>query len=252
LILDKPALVLRYLVDDVVETVDKSLRSKRWTDFEISSLKLYYLPFYVFNYDVLVEQELQGQTFSQGFSGTMAMDASSGKLQPMITELLDRQPVSFEKKVSHDLKFIAVPPAIKADEAKETAARRLAGKFGVGEESVKTSGFRIIYWPVWRVFVSMPAGFYKLDVDGFSGVILNESEIPIKEKTWKDMLKETVDLMKSPKGWAVLLKKTFSVLGKTASKKGEGKGILSKPWFRWAMIFLMLAVLIYLLLGGGF
>ncbi len=248
MILDKPALVLRYTVDDVVEAVDRSLRRRGWKEFEISSLKLYYLPFYIFNYDVLVEQSVQGQTFSQGFSGTMAMDAVSGKLQPLITELLDSQPVSFEKKVSHDIQFTPVTPALKPDEAKRTAARQLAGKFGIGAESVETAGFRIIYWPVWRVFVSMPAGFYKLDVDGFSGVILNEGEIPVREKTWKDVMAETIDLMKTPKGWAVLLKKTFSVISKT----GKGGSVFSKPWFKWAVTFLLLVVLLYLLFSGGF
>jgi len=231
----------------VVAAVDKSLRKRGWTEFEISNLKLYYLPYYVFNYDLLIEEKVRGQEFSQGSSGSMGMDAVSGKIEPIITELLDSQPVSFEKKVSHDISFEAVPPAMTLEEVKDAAARRIAGQFNVGHESVKCTGFRLFYWPVWRVFISMPQGFYRLDIEGFSGVIFNENEIPVRPKTWQDTVSDTISLLKSPKGWVHLLSSSFRVVSGLFKGLvvGRGSGILSDPRARWVILFLLLAIVLY-------
>jgi len=79
MLLDKPALKLNIGVQDILEILEQTLKQKNWNNFDVASLKLLYIPFYLFNYDTLIEVE--GQPYSQGFSGLMAMNAVTGELK---------------------------------------------------------------------------------------------------------------------------------------------------------------------------
>ena len=83
-LLENPALSLSIGMQDILGILEATLREKNWKNFELANLKLVYEPYYIFNYDLLVEQEVQGQTFSQGTSGIIAMNAINGKLEPVL------------------------------------------------------------------------------------------------------------------------------------------------------------------------
>jgi len=219
-ILDNPALQLRINVQDILDILEKTLREKNWKTFEVANLKLVYTPYYVFNYDTLVEKSVEGDTYSQGFSGVMAMNAITGKLEPMLTDIMDKQPVSYEKEISHDLQYEVQKVAITKEEAPKTAALKLAGQFGVGQQSVTTSAFRLVYWPVWRVFVSLPKSVQRMDVEAVNGITMNIEEVPERELTWMEVTEDTLSKLKSPKGWAELSKSAMK--GAAGAVKGGG------------------------------
>jgi len=226
MLLEHPALKLTVGVQDIINIIEALLREKNWKKFELMNFKLVYTPMYVFNYDVLMEQDVQGQTYSQGFSGTMALNAVNSKLEPVVTEILEKQPVEYEKDISHDFEYELEKPAITRDELKDTCQIKMAGKFNVGKEAIAASGFRLIYWPVWRVFVTLPKRIQKINIEAVSGYTLNIEEVPEKEKTWMQVTEETIDLLKTPEGWMKLSKSAASMaasgLRRGASAAAEG------------------------------
>ena len=220
--LDNPALKLAIQLKDAIEILEGVLKEKNWNDFETNDVKLVYVPYYLFNYDTIVEQDVQGQPYSQGFSGLMAMNAVTGKLEPMVSEIVEKQPVAYEKDISHGLEYELQRAAINSDEVKDTAKIKLAAQFFVKRENLAVSGVRLVYWPLWRVFVTLPKVLQKLEIDGVAGPPMNIEEVPEKEKTWIEVTHETLEKMKSPQGWTELsgsLMKTAAAGAKTAVTK---------------------------------
>ncbi len=257
MILDNPALVLNIRMQDILDILESTLKERNWQHFDVANLKLSYLPYYIFNYDVLVEQKAGEQTYSQGFSGTMAMSAVDGKLEPLLTQIMEQQPVDYEKKVSHDLKYELNPPALKPDEAKQTAILKLAAKFGTGKDSIAVTGFRLVYWPVWKVFVTLPnKHIQRILVEGVSGYPLNIEEVPERELTWMEVTQETLEKLRTPKGWAELSGKLLNLTA-SAAKSAAGKkqkGFVSElvHWLlhtklgRWTLLGIAVIILIIL------
>ncbi len=233
MLLEHPALKLSIGVQDILEVIEAVLREKNWRKFELMNFKLVYTPIYVFNYDILMEQDVQGQTYSQGMSGNMALNALTSKLEPVLTEIMEKQPVDYEKEISHDFDYDLEKSAITKEELHETCKIKLAGQYNVGKESVATSGFRIVYWPIWRVFVTMPKRIQRIQVDAVSGQTLNIEEVPEKEKSWIEVTQDTVEKMKTPQGWMELtkqaadltakgIKATAHVASKSSAKAADG------------------------------
>lgn len=219
MLLEHPALKLTVGVQDIITVIEDLLREKNWKKFELMNFKLVYVPMYVFNYDVLMEQDVQGQTFSQGFSGTMALNAVDSKLEPVVTEILEKQPVEYEKDISHDFEYELEKPAITREELKDTCQIKMAGKFNVSKSSIAASGFRLVYWPIWRVFVTLPKRIQKINIEAVSGYTLNIEEVPEKEKTWMEVTADTVDMLKTPGGW-MKLTKSAAGMATAGLKKG--------------------------------
>ena len=257
MILENPALTLSIGTKDVTEIIEGILKDRNWNHFDLINLKLSYLPYYLFNYDTLIEQEMQGQTYSQGFSGLMAMNAIDGKLEPLLTQILESQPVDYEREISHDLKYEIQNPAISMKEAKEAAKIKLAAKFNVSKDSMSTTGFRLVYWPVWVVFVTLPkGGIQKIQIEAVSGYPMNIEKVPEREKTWIEVTEETLDSLKTPEGWINLTKKAVELTSsglKGGSKKTKGVGNLIQ-WFtqtktgRYSLLLIVILIAILLMI----
>ncbi len=213
--LENPAASLRIEFKDIMDILSDILKERNWKKFDTSNINLTYYPYYIFNYDVLVEQEVRGQQVSQGFSGKTALNAIEADLEPALTEVMDNQPIDFEKEIATDIDYDLKTPAISEDEKKETTKIKLASQFNVSKEDVATSAYRLVYWPIWVIFVKIPGeGIQKLMIDGVAGYPLNVEEVPEREKGWVEVSKDTFEKLKSPKGWGEL--------GKTAAKATAG------------------------------
>jgi hypothetical protein len=213
MLLENPALVLNIGVQDILGILEKTLREKNWRQFELANLKLTYQPYYIFNYDVLIEQEVEGQPFSQSTSGITALNAVTGRVEPTIAEILEKQPVNYEKEIAHDLQYELLNPAITREELTDASKVKLAAQFNVKKENIAVSGFRLVYWPIWRIFVSLPEKTQKVEIDAVAGYPLNFEEVPEKEVGWIEITQDMLEKMKSPAGWAELAKMT----GKTVT-----------------------------------
>ncbi|MEM0372282.1 MAG: hypothetical protein QXO69_00345 [archaeon] len=259
MILENPALQLSVGMQDILDILESTLKERNWTHFDVANLKLTYVPFYVFNYDTLVEKKVESDTYSQGFSGLMAMNAVTGKLEPLLTQILSEQPVNYEREISHDLQYEMQNPAILGDEVKESARLKLAGQFNVGKDSMSISGVRLVYWPIWKVFVTLPnKRIQKMEVEAVAGYPLNVEEVPEREKTWMEVTSETLAKLKTPQGWAELsktaIKTTAAAVTSGAKNQPRGESSLSKlvAWLihskngRYALIGIIAIIVILL------
>ncbi|MBI1973819.1 hypothetical protein HYS54_03315, partial [Candidatus Micrarchaeota archaeon] len=221
MILDKPALKLNIGVQDILDVLEGTLRERNWGNFEVASLKLVYTPYYVFNYDVLIQSE----SASQGFSGLMAINATTGKLEPSLAQIMEQQPVNYEKEPSHDIKFEIDTFAITDKELADTCKLKMAAELQVPKEAMGVSAFRPVYWPTWRIFVSLPRKTQRIDVEAVSGFPLNIQEVPVREKTWLEVTSETLGKLKSPSG--------IAEVGKAAVSRGAGAAASKGPTPGW-------------------
>jgi len=257
--LDSPTASLSIQFSDVMEILESVLEEKHWKDFDSSSVELDFIPFYVFNYDVLVEQELRGEKVSQGFSGKTSLNAVEADIEPMITRIMDSQPVKFKKEIEVDYDNYNVnTPAVSEEELNRTCEIKLAAQYNVSKEDVATSAFRLVYWPIWTIFVNIPGeGVHKLQIDGVVGQPMNVEEVPEREKGWVEISKDTFSKLKSPRGWSeVGLKAARTAAGgvKSTASSGEsgGSGVIS--WLfrtktgRYTIMLLILLIVIFYLL----
>jgi len=202
MLLDNPTLELRIEVQDILEILENILKEKNWKNFDVASLKLMYMPFYIFNYDTLVETEIQGQPYSQGFSGMMAMNAITGELEPILSDTMETRSVKQVREITHDLQYELQKPAISLKEVKDSAQIKLAGQFNLRKKDLAVSGFRLFYWPIWRIFVQLKNRVQRVDVEAIDGNPLNFEQVPIREKTWMEVTGDTFKKLKTTKGWA--------------------------------------------------
>ncbi len=225
--LENPALALTVKVQDILYILEGILKQRNWKDFELASIKLVYTPFHLFNYDILVEDK--DSQASQGTSGVMAINAVNGRLDPELVDIIEKQPVTYEKEISHDIQYEVAPIAISREELKETGRVKLAAQLGVKKESVSVSGIRTVYWPVWTVFAELTGMVQKIEVDGVTGVPLNIEEVPTREKGWMEVTADTLQKMKSPSGWAELGGSVAAAAGDRLSSGAAKVGEQAKP-----------------------
>ncbi len=258
--LDSPAASLSIDFSDVTDILEDILEGKHWKEFDPSSIELDFIPFYIFNYDILVEQEMRGETVSQGFSGQTSLNAVDANIEPMVPRIMDNQPIDFKKEIQVEHNNYNVnTPAVSEDELKKTCEIKLATQFNVSQEDVATSAFRLVYWPVWTIFVKIPdQGIHKLYIDGVAGQPLNVEEVPEREKGWVEVSKETFTKLKSPRGWGEVGKKAAKTAAKgakstaTSSEESSGPGVTgwllhSKPGI-YTLILLILLMIIWFFL----
>jgi hypothetical protein len=209
MVLENPALSLSVRVQDILSILESILKERNWKEFELANLKLVYTPFYFFNYDIIIEDD-KG---SQGTSGMMALNAVNGKLDSSLLSIIEKQPVSYEREISHDIQYEIEPVAITKDEVKEAGRVKIAGQLGIKKDNVAVSGVRMVYWPIWRIYVEIAGMVQKVEVEGVNGYPLNIEEVPEKEKGWLEVTADTLEKMKSPSGWAQLGGAFTSVAG---------------------------------------
>jgi len=260
MVLENPALVLSVRVQDILSILESILKERNWKDFELANLKLVYTPFYLFNYDILVESDKDGQSSSEGTSGLMAINAVNGKLEPLLVDIIEKQSVAYEKEISHDVQYEVEAIALTKEEVKDSGRVKLAAQLGLKKENVTISGVRAIYWPIWFIFVELSSMVQKVEVDGVTGTPLNIEEVPEREKGWLEVTADTLTKMKSPRGWAELGGTVASAAGGRLKSGVSKAGEQAKPgtpthntlrWFvttKMGMYTLILILLLILVL----
>jgi len=193
----------------------------------------------------------------------MAINAVNGRLDPELVDIIEKQPVTYEKEISHDIQYEVAPTAISKDELKETGRVKLAAQLGVKKENVSVSGIRTVYWPVWTVFAELTGMIQKIEVDGVTGVPLNIEEVPTREKGWLEVTADTLQKMKSPSGWAELGGAVATAAGGRLASGVEKAGEQAKPgspahhtmkWFvttkmgMYSLVLLLILILVVYLL----
>ncbi len=253
MLLDKPAFSLSISDSDLAGIVKAILKEKHWRNFKLASAKLVYVPHWIFDFDVYYETESGIETYSS----QMAMDAVTGKLNPILIEIMKEIPVNKTKEIPDNA--TAEQVAINLDEAKEVSKIKIAGQLKVPKEKITTYGFQITYLPVYRTWVTLGKRIQRLDIDGISGSPINIQEVPEKERGIIEITADALEELKTPKGWVDYSKKAGKWVSDVAKATGgaisgqfKKGGIIN--WFlftrpgQYTILILVILLLLYLVL----
>lgn len=251
MLLDAPALQLRYTLKDTLGIVERVLKERHWKKFDIESISLVYVPHWFFNFDVYEEAEGRSQTYAS----QMAVDAVTGKLNPLIIQIMTNIPTKREREPKHGIEFEAWKPSIQKEEVKNIAVIKVAGQMQLPRESITVSGVNLLYVPYWQVWVRLPSGTKRIDLDAISGSPQNIANVPERERGQLEVTMEMLQELTTPAGWVDYSKKAFDWgMGASAA---AGAGIIGQltsgivPWMINTKMgrYTALLIIILLLLG---
>ncbi|MCD6414572.1 MAG: hypothetical protein J7L23_03000 [Candidatus Diapherotrites archaeon] len=204
-LLDAPAFQLRIEAKDALGILEGILREKHWRGFELANLSLVYVPYWFFNYDVYREEE----GHSESFSSQMCLNATTGEMEPLIARVVKEIPLEKSKEITHDVAFTVESPSVQKDEVKKIAPIKIAGQLGIPKSNVTISGITLFYIPIYKIWITLRAGYRRLDLDGMSGSPLNIEEVPERERGFMEVTRDMLEELKTPKGWVDYSKKAF-------------------------------------------
>ncbi len=223
-----PSPVLGIGVDHLSKIVADTLRSKHWHHFKEGTVKLVYEPVYLFTYDVFFEENntVVGET-----SGKVAISAVDGHLIEHIPYVMDEMPIEFTKEPKHSYQMEVKDVSLSKEEAKELAQIKLASTLKVPKNAVKVVGGSLLLWPVWKVWVEVREGSYRIDIDGVTGMVFGAEKVPERELGWYEITQNVLTELRKPSGWIKYMDKLADTL--------------NVP--RWIAYLVFLLLLLYLL-----
>jgi len=226
MLLDAPALQLRYALKDILGIVESVLKQRHWRKFDIESTSLVYVPHWFFNFDVYREAEGQAQTYAS----QMALDATTGKLNPLIIQIMSSVPTKRERETTHGIEAEAWRPSVQKEEVKDVAAIKVAGEMNLPKDAITVSGVNLVYVPYWQVWVRLPSGTKRIDLDAISGSPVFISDVPERERGSIEVTMDMLEDLKTPSGWVDYSKKAFDWGFGAAAGMGEGFASKILPW----------------------
>jgi len=226
MLLDAPALQLRYTLKDILGIVERVFKERHWRKFDIESTSLVYVPHWFFNFDVY--QQAEGQ--AQSYASQMALDAVTGKLNPMIIQIMSNVPTKREREPTHGIEAEVRAPAVRQEEVKDIATIKVAGEMRIPKESVTVSGVNLLYVPYWQVWVRLPSGTKRIDLDAVSGSPVFISDVPERERGTMEVTMDMLNDLKTPAGWVDYSSKAFNWGFGVASETGHGLMSSIIPW----------------------
>jgi len=184
------------------ELLESHLKERHWKKYEAGEITLHYTPYYVFNFDAFPESGGGGKlAVSESESGTGALNGVTGELSGEVAEFAEENEAIFVKSPGEGISFVVEKLSYNENEILRIAPLRLAAKLGIGKDEVIVSGLELVYLPEWIVGVKLAGEEYELSVSAVTGEIVSGEEIPLREKGWSEVTKETLSDLKSPKGW---------------------------------------------------
>lgn len=231
--LNKPALSVSFSLEDTVELIESTIKAKHWSQFEVADVKLLYKPYFVFNYDTFSEESAGpeteeaattgGKVVTGTESGKAALDAISNALDDYAASLFDSPGVKLTNKIDHKYPYEVQRPLVRhTPEIQKIIQVKMAAKLQLPKDNVIITGVEMVYVPFWVAYVAVAEGNYRLDINAVTGEILNEQEVPEREKTWLEVTSETFEDLKRPGAWLEYSKQVGT---------GLFSGILSLPVF---------------------
>jgi len=202
--LDRPAFSISFPLESCLEEVERLIKSKRWTKFEVAEIKLIYAPFFFFNYYSYLEEKREDTdkaVVSDTAEGIMAMDAQTNVLDEGIAGLFQEEVPQTSHKPAQGYQFEVERALIGEKDAVKVAQIKMAKQLELPKENLLISGLKLVYVPIWVASVSVAEGTYKLEFNAVNGELMSEAEIPEREKGWLEVTGETLSELKEPGAW---------------------------------------------------
>ncbi len=251
MLMDNPTLKLSISSNDIPGILKAVLKEKHWRNFQVASVKLVYVPHWFFNFDMYFESQEGIQTYSS----QMALDAVTGKLNPIIVEILKEIPVEKIREISGGE---VEKPTIGKDELKEVAKIKMAGELKIPKDKLTIYGANLTYVPVYRAWVSLGKRIVRIDIDGISGSPINVQDVPEKERGIIEVTADMIEDLKTPEGWIDYSKKAGDWISEVAKstggavakqvKSGAVKWLFTTKPGQYTILTLVVLALLYLVL----
>lgn len=196
--LDKPAFPVSFTPDKVVALIEELIKSRGWSDFEVAEIKLVYTPYWTFNFDSC---EHSGSKIRGVKSGALALNALTNRLEDFAGFLSENPDLKTTQHISADYEADVQHAKTSMEEAREIAKLKLAANLRAPKDNIILSGLELLYIPFWLAYVSVAEGTFKLRINAVIGEIVNQEEVPEREKGWLEVTNETLDELKEPMAW---------------------------------------------------
>ncbi|NPA86954.1 MAG: hypothetical protein GXO00_03010 [Candidatus Diapherotrites archaeon] len=226
-----PAPTLSIGLDTLSKVVADVLRKKHWHRFKEGTVKLVYIPVYVFTYEVFLEENgvvVMEQT------GKVAVNGETGELLEHVPYVLDEMPLELTTEPKHGYQMEVRDFTLSKEEAKELAQIKLASLLKLPRSAIKVVGGNKLLWPVWKVWVEVREGTYRLDVDGVTGMVFGAEKVPERELGWYEITQQVLTELRSPRGWIKYLNKLAELLR-------------VPPWVVYTAVFGLILYLLYII-----
>jgi len=226
--------------------IEKAIRAKNWKEFEKGKIKLVLKPFYLFYYDAVFKEKgkkpergrlaLDGETAELGREIAGAMPEESG----LVRELPDEYPLIVRK------------PLFSEKEAGKIALLKTSSLIGAERDSIVLTGFSLVYYPMWLVFVAVKQETIEIEISAVTGDVLGEEKVPLREKGFVEITMETLEELKQPGAWLRYSKEIAGFAGGKAAGAPKQKlgipALFRNPlfWLSAGLAVVLIAVVLYL------
>jgi hypothetical protein len=221
-----PTLLDQDTADDVFKDFMKKEKNQR--KYNLMGSELLFKPYWFFTYTAnLVMKDENGNIIdSEEIGGRLGIDATNGGLADYLQDLLDNEPIEVVDlademgQVGGEARVLE--PKMKNEKHLEAFIKqKIAGVLRTEKDNVSVMGFEMLWAPVYRYWMTIKKRTHNLQIDGAGGYPINFDDIPLRKKTWADIIEDDIELLKNPKKWREFLKNKGKAI-RTSGAKAKG------------------------------
>jgi len=237
---------LSFSLQQATDFIKDVVEEKNWQDFEVIEVKIIFIPYYFFSYEVFFEEE--NKVVSEAVSGKIALNGKTGELDESISfsdsdELTDKIEDLDDNIPFEELKF-------ELNEKIEVIAQiKTAEHLKAAKDNVIIHSIQKVLYPVWIIDFGVEDQTFQFTVSGVDGTVISEEEIPERELGFWEITSETLNELKSPSNW---INYTTSVVSDTTHfvvKNTFSGNILDNLMHNWKyQTFILLIILALIVL----
>lgn len=268
------ALRLGFTMEDVKSEIESMLKAKHWSSKGMDlAPTLVYIPHYVFHYSAFSEDDVseggdggedeieEGEIVSKKGGkaskavvsdiqhGTYSIDAASGELETDLGEYFETADLGPFEEPGEEASFErdTQKPKLSFKEAERLAQLKTAKELGVPKNNVEVSSMRLVYFPIWRVSVSVAKGEFDVDFSGVDGEVLSDEDIPERDKGHGELAGEAVSELSSPNKWVENFGNLVRDIYESEQLRAVGKFFLHDKVGRIILLLFVLALVLVFL-----
>jgi hypothetical protein len=256
--LGNPMLPVSLPVNEALQKITKILEEKNWQNFEIGSMKLVLTPFFFYQYYYFLEEEKSNSKIvTQTVDGYISLNANSLKIDEAISKLIKNKSRE-QDNVAPQIEFSELESNLSKKQEEKVLTVKTAQFFSVPKENMGISNVRQVLVPFYETQITIMSQTYSIVINAIDGDLKGVEKIPIREKGFLEITRETLDELTSPTTWVTYTKELFldassaMVSSKVVEKeKKEAFKPLNLSFLesRWVLILIMLLALLLIYLS---
>jgi len=197
MLLSSPVFPLSVNENDINNAVQKLVHSKGRLSFLIAEKKLIYMPFWFLDYATYIKKD----GLVEHSKGSKAMNASTNEFDSAAAEPVKNLPKEMAKSLEVNTSTEIIKPKSSRNDAKKAAQMAVAAEKNLPPENVTITSFNLYYIPFWNISAMIGGANYTFRINAFSGKIIDEGGLTVKEKNIQELIQETINELTTPQGW---------------------------------------------------